>query len=236
MQEFVSKINEFGYRKVENNINYTLNYCLFRGHKEYFPNDPEKNWKLRSVLERNFTIKDIRANKEVLFHYKFKHSDLVYIDIYQKILKKYKKHLRELNLENNTLSDEEIWAYGRHFGLLTPYLDWSFNPYIALFFAFSKYYNNYIWQSRMKTRPEGEFCCVYRCSQSGIKLLIKNSFPLLKFRQKQAQEYMPSGVFLLFYDQTNTLISSHIYRQSDRKMRLIVLSLNLKTRRIFLVT
>ena len=28
-----------------------------------------------------------------------------------------------------------LWAVGRHFGLITPYLDWTRNPYFAAFFA-----------------------------------------------------------------------------------------------------
>ncbi|HVF62373.1 MAG TPA: FRG domain-containing protein, partial [Casimicrobiaceae bacterium] len=33
------------------------------------------------------------------------------------------------------LSQDEWWALGRHFRLITPLLDWSESPYIAVFFA-----------------------------------------------------------------------------------------------------
>jgi hypothetical protein len=36
------------------------------------------------------------------------------------------------------LSEEQWWSLGRHYGLVTPLLDWSDSPYIAAFFALSE--------------------------------------------------------------------------------------------------
>ncbi len=56
-----------------------------------------------------------------------------------------KKHLKDFKMAsrgrcNLTERDDENewWAFGRHWGLATPLIDWSRSPYIALFFAYAE--------------------------------------------------------------------------------------------------
>jgi hypothetical protein len=56
-------------------------------------------------------------------------------------LSKFRKSIRGRVHNENILTDsndDEIWALGQHYGLKTPLLDWSFSPYVALFFAFQE--------------------------------------------------------------------------------------------------
>ena len=54
------------------------------------------------------------------------------------ILGHFKHRCRDLADVDPEAIDDEYWALGRHFGLLTPLLDWTLSPYVAVFFAFAE--------------------------------------------------------------------------------------------------
>ncbi len=61
-----------------------------------------------------------------------------YRDDYLKRFKQACSGLRGSNPQE--LNNNQWWALGRHYGLITPLLDWTEKPYIAVFFALTELY------------------------------------------------------------------------------------------------
>jgi len=94
----------------------TKNDLVYRGHAGH-------DWQLASTLGRLFDGGDIPTDKR------------------EKLLRQFKLSMRGRGYDLAPLQgvDNEIWAVGQHYGLKTPLLDWTRSPFVALFFAFSKY-------------------------------------------------------------------------------------------------
>ena len=87
---------------------------VFRGHRRH-------DWGLMPTLGRvttNGIITEVLAEDQ---------------------LDRFKRAVRgRLNDTALVNEDDELWSVGQHHGLMTPLLDWTYSPYVALFFAFHK--------------------------------------------------------------------------------------------------
>ena len=135
----------------------TLHFDTWQGFREFVDNDSQDfpvywrgqidpNWPLASQFERKILAMygGWKESAIQLYPYDGRYSrdghklwsDGFLREMRDGYLERFKRAASGLRGPNpKDLSDEEWWALGRHYGLVTPLLDWTEKPYIAAFFA-----------------------------------------------------------------------------------------------------
>ncbi|MCA9456333.1 MAG: FRG domain-containing protein [Nitrospiraceae bacterium] len=111
-------------------------WAIYRGHSS-----PE--WKLSSRLERSIVFNGRHNNGEVVEGgLREINGQGWYVSLCTEILKKFRQNASGIPNVDITREDDELFALGRHYGLLTPLLDWTMSPYVAAFLHSSNFIKN----------------------------------------------------------------------------------------------
>jgi FRG domain-containing protein len=190
---------------------------FYRGHAN-------PDWKLWSPLDRQL-ITQVGSDGNTYWSVRKKKGLEWYDNKCSKILAHFKQSCHGMSNIDSETSDDEYWALGRHFGLLTPLLDWTLSPYVAAFFAFAerlKYMehgshvytlkgnnkNVRIWSISMwdQIEMEGEFEVVRASPRAAARQRAQSGL----FTRLRSKEYLELEPYFRSRDLTDYLVAYDI--------------------------
>lgn len=178
---------------------------FYRGHSDL-------SWRLMAPLDRRFAhwnedktkYKNARETKGIEWYDK----------VCTKILEEFKDCCNGILNLNNQLTDDDYWAIGRHYGLLTPLLDWTLSPYVAAFFAFSE---------RLNFLEHGGGSCVVQGNNEKVRIWaltmwdnteIPKEFQVVRgYSSFDNRQRAQSGLFTKLYSREHLELESYFTSQ-----------------------
>ena len=107
----------------------TLN-AVFGAAQTVYRGQSYADWPLQSLWERRFHHIQ-RAGLGEVYSIQRSETDEGYQSALRSHLSSFKARATYLGLMHTDMDDDQWWALGRHHGLWTPLLDWTYDPYIA---------------------------------------------------------------------------------------------------------